>query len=320
MKKNVLLLETIAEAALEYLSDHANVYTAYDEASLIEAKGSVEIHGIITRGKGQINKALLESFPSVEVVARCGVGLDNVSVDEATARNIMVINAPGSNASTIAEHTLSLMLMAMRNMYESAWQVKQGNWNWRNQYSGDELSGKTLGIIGMGNIGQRVVKLGQAFGMNVIYWSRSAKDSDGVHVTIEELLQQSDIVSLHLPLTPETDQLIGAEQLNLMKPGSLLINTARAALIDHHALLKALDDNKLSGFAADVLPEEPPIADDPVVAHAKTIITPHSGSLTAATYQRMCLLTVQNVVAILNGAEPDPKSIFNREDLQKNNS
>lgn len=318
MKKNVLLLETIADEALEYLSKHVNIHTAYNDVSLKAAVDTLEIHAIITRGKGQINKALLEAFPALQLVARCGVGLDNVAVNEATARNIMVINAPGSNAATIAEHTLSLMLMLMRNMYESAQQVKQGNWNWRNQYSGDELNGKTLGIIGMGNIGQRVAKLGEAFGMNVIYWSRSAKDSTASLLTMDEVLRQSDVISLHLPLTPETDKLIGADQIQLMKPASLLINTARAALIDHHALLKALENDEIAGFAADVLPQEPPIKDDPIVNHPKTIVTPHSGSLTAATYQKMCFLTVQNVVAVLTGSEPDLNSIFNRADLQKN--
>ncbi|TCC96828.1 2-hydroxyacid dehydrogenase [Pedobacter psychroterrae] len=318
MKKNVLLLETIADEALGYLSKHVNVFTAYDEASLKTAVDTQEIHAIITRGKGQIDKALLEAFPAVKVVARCGVGLDNVAVNEATSRNVMVINAPGSNAATIAEHTFSLMLMLMRNMYESARQVKQGNWNWRNQYSGDELNGKTLGIIGMGNIGQRVAKLGEAFGMHVIYWSRSAKDSTASLLTMDEVLRQSDVISLHLPLTSETDKLIGADQIELMKPGSLLINTARAALIDHQVLLEALDNAKIAGFAADVLPEEPPLKDEPIINHPKTIITPHSGSLTAATYQKMCYLTVQNVVAVLTGNEPDQNSIFNRSDLQKN--
>ena len=318
MKKNVLLLETIADEALTYLSNHTNVFTAYDDASMKAAIAMQDIHAIITRGKGQIDKALLAAFPSLQVAARCGVGLDNVDVAEATARNIMVINAPGSNAATIAEHTLSLMLMLMRNMYESTHQVKQDNWNWRNQYSGDELNGKTLGIIGMGSIGQRVAKLGKAFGMNVIYWNRSEKGAAGRCLTIDEVLSQSDVISLHLPFTKETDNIIGEEQIALMKTGALLINTARAALIDHDALLKALNTNKISGFAADVLPEEPPRQDEPIVSHPRTIITPHSGSLTAATYQKMCMLTVQNVVAVLAGEEPDPKSIFNRADLRKN--
>jgi len=308
MKKNVLLLETIAEEALALLEENANVYQGYTEDGLNEVLGSVEIHAVITRGKGQINKHLMEACPNLQVVARCGVGLDNVDVAEATARKIRVVNAPGSNAATIAEHTLALMLMLMRNLYQSVERVKQNDWNWRNQYAGDELNGKTLGILGMGNIGKRVAKLGEAFGMKVLYWSRTAQD-----LPMEEVLKQSDIVSLHLPLTPQTNQIIGAAQLALMKPASFLINTARGALINHAALLDVLNANTIAGFAADVLPDEPPVENLSVVQHPHALITPHAASLTAATYQRMCLLTVKNVLAILGGEQADLNSIYNRE-------
>lgn len=308
MKKNVLLLETIAEEALALLEENANVYTGYTEGGLNEVLGSVEIHAVITRGKGQINKRLMEACPNLQVVARCGVGLDNVDVAEATARKIRVVNAPGSNAATIAEHTLALMLMLMRNLYRSVERVKQNDWNWRNQYAGDELNGKTLGILGMGNIGKRVAKLGEAFGMKVLYWSRTAQQ-----LPMDEILKQSDIVSLHLPLTPQTNEIIDAAQLALMKPASFLINTARGALINHAALLDALNANTIGGFAADVLPDEPPVENLSVVQHPHALITPHAASLTAATYQRMCLLTVKNVLAILGGEQADLNSIYNRE-------
>nr|WP_294871957.1 hydroxyacid dehydrogenase [uncultured Pedobacter sp.] len=317
MKKSVLLLETIADDALTILQDHVNVYTGYDDASLKSALENQEIQAVITRGKGQINKALMEAIPALRVAARCGVGLDNVDVQEATARNIMVINAPGSNAATIAEHTLSLMLMLIRNMYESVAQVKQDNWNWRNQYAGDELNGKTLGILGMGNIGKRVAKLGEAFGMNVLYWGRSPQDLPYSCLSLNEVLQQSDVVSLHLPFTKETGTIIGEEQLSLMKPNSLLINTARGALIDHEALLRALNEQRISGFAADVLPEEPPVPGFPILHHSRALVTPHSGSLTASTYRQMCVLTVKNVVAVLTGEKPDTKSVFNFSALNK---
>ena len=311
MKKSVLLLETIADDALTILQDHVNVFTGYDEASLKNVLENQDIHAVITRGKGQINKALMESIPTLQVAARCGVGLDNVDVQEATSRNIKVINAPGSNAATIAEHTLSLMLMLMRNMYESVAQVKRDNWNWRNKYAGDELNGKTLGILGMGNIGKRVAKLGEAFGMNVLYWSRSDQDLPYTYLSMNEVVEQSDVVSLHLPFTRETGTIIGEEQLALMKSNSLLINTARGALINHEALLKALNEQRILGFAADVLPEEPPVHGFPILHHSRALVTPHSGSLTASTYREMCVLTVKNVVAVLTGDKPDTKSIFN---------
>ena len=308
MKKNVLLLETIADEALALLEENANVFEGYTEGGLNEVLGRVEIHAAITRGKGQIDKHLMDGCPDLEVVARCGVGLDNVDVAEATARKIRVVNAPGSNAATIAEHTLALMLMLMRNLYQSIEKVKQHDWNWRNQYAGDELNGKTLGILGMGNIGKRVAKLGEAFGMKVLYWSRTAQN-----LPMDEILKQSDIVSLHLPLTPQTNEIIGAAQLALMKPTAFLINTARGALINHAALLDALNANTIAGFAADVLPDEPPVENLSIVQHPHTLITPHTASLTAATYQRMCLLTVKNVLAILGGGAAELNSVYNRE-------
>ncbi|WP_316816618.1 hydroxyacid dehydrogenase [Pedobacter nyackensis] len=315
MKKSVLLLETIADEALTILQEHVNVLPAYDDDALKDMLGRHEIHAVITRGKGQVNKALMEACPDLQVAARCGVGLDNVDVQEATARNIMVINAPGSNAATIAEHTLSLMLMLMRNLYESVAQVKQHNWNWRNQYSGDELNGKTLGILGLGNIGKRVARLGEAFGMNVLYWNRSVQNVPYTQLSMNEVLQQSDVVSLHLPFTSEIGTIIGEQQLALMKPNSLLINTARGALIDHDALVDALNERRISGFAADVLPEEPPAQNSPILNHSRSIITPHSGSLTASTYRQMCVLTAKNVVAVLTGNQPDTNSIFNFNSL-----
>ncbi|SDE13665.1 2-hydroxyacid dehydrogenase [Pedobacter soli] len=308
MKKNVLLLETIADEALALLEENANVFEGYTEDGLNEVLVRVEIHAAITRGKGQIDKHLMDGCPDLEVVARCGVGLDNVDVAEATARKIRVVNAPGSNAATIAEHTLALMLMLMRNLYQSVERVKQHDWNWRNQYAGDELNGKTLGILGMGNIGKRVAKLGEAFGMKVLYWSRTTQN-----LPMDEILKQSDVISLHLPLTQETNEIIGAAQLALIKPTAFLINTARGALINHAALLDALNANTIAGFAADVLPDEPPVENLSVVQHPHALITPHTASLTAATYQRMCLLTVKNVLAILGGGAAELNSVYNRD-------
>ncbi|NSL87168.1 phosphoglycerate dehydrogenase [Chitinophaga sp. Mgbs1] len=316
MRKNVLLLETVAEEALTVLQNNVNIFTGYDEASVTAALNNENIHAVITRGKGLINRPLMDACPHLEVVARCGVGLDNVDVAEATARKIMVINAPGSNAATMAEHTLSLMLMLMRNMYGSVFQVKQGNWNWRNQYAGDELNGKTLGVLGMGNIGKRVARLGEAFGMNVLYWSKSVQDLPYKYMDLEDVLRFSDVVSLHLPLNNETDNIMGEKQLGIMKTGSLLINTARGALIDHAALLQALNAGTIAGFAADVLPDEPPLQSMDIVRHPRSIITPHSASLTAATYRQICLLTINNVVAVLTGKTPEPGSVYNREALQ----
>ena len=314
MKKNVLLLETIAEEASQLLvSDPIiHILTAYGDKPLSEILKENDIHAVITRGKGQVNTALMVACPNLKVAARCGVGLDNVDVKEATARNIMVVNAPGSNADTIAEHTIALMLMLQRNLYLSINEVKTGNWNARNHFQGDELNGKTLGILGLGNIGKKVAKIAKAMGMNVIYWRKNEHDTPYKYLPFEEVLKQSDIISLHLPLVPETKLLINTTALALMKPTAILINTARGIIIDETALFQALQNKTIAGFGADVLTVEPPSLDNPLLSHPRALITAHVGSLTATTYTKMCVSTVKNVLAILNGHEPELESVFNR--------
>jgi D-3-phosphoglycerate dehydrogenase len=315
--KNILLLETIADEALALLTHAENIqiFTAYGDESLEKIMSENPIHAVITRGKGQVNKALMEACPDLQVAARCGVGLDNVDIKEATARKIKVVNAPGSNASTIAEHTLSLMLMLQRNLYQSINEVKSGNWEARNQFQGDELNGKTLGILGLGNIGKKVAKLADAFGMNVIYWSRTEVENTYKFVSFEEVISQSDIISIHLPYLPETHHLIGEKAFSLMQPHTILINTARGTIIDQDILYKKLDDKTIAGFGADVLATEPPSPNDPLLTHPKALITAHVGSLTATTYTKMCVSTVNNVLAILSGKEPQVESVFNRKEL-----
>lgn len=320
MRKKVLLLETIADEAMVLLNNAVSageieVFTAYGDTPLATLLQENAIDGVITRGKGQGNKQLMEACPSLQVIARCGVGLDNIDIKEATTRNIRVVNAPGSNSSTIAEHAITLMLMLQRNLYESARQVKAGNWEWRNQFVGDELHGKTLGVLGMGNIGKRVAKLGDAFSMNVVYWDKFPVQSGYQALSLEEVLRVSDIITLHLPLFEDTKNLIGEKELTLMRPHAMLINTARGALVDQKAVVNALNNGIIGGFGADVLVEEPPVPDEPLLNHPKTIITAHVGSLTATTYKNMCVSTVKNVLAILSGKAPQPESVFNRREL-----
>lgn len=316
MKKNVLLLETIDGEADRILRENAEVIDAITVSNPIEIAENHAIAAIVTRGKGQVNRKLMDACPDLAAVARCGVGLDNVDVEEATARNIKVIHAPGSNSDTIAEHALALMLMLMRNMYHSVDRVKAAEWNWRNRYVGDELSGKSLGILGMGNIGQRVARLADAFGMEIIYWDKYPVHSPFTSMPMHDVLRKADVVTLHVPLLKETENMIGAEELGLMQPHACLINTARGGLIDQQALTKAFESESLAGFAADVLAEEPPGSDEPLLAHPNVLITPHTGSLTTTTYRNMCLSTVNNVIAVLDDREPDPGSVFNRKQLQ----
>lgn len=308
--KNILLLETISEEADRLLRANARVLDAPSPFAGGEIAAKEPVHAIITRGKGDVNEALIRQCPDLEVIARCGVGLDNVNVDVAARQGVKVVFAPGSNADTVAEHTLALMLCLQRNLYHTFYAVKNRKWDFRNTYAGDEIRGKTLGILGMGNIGKKVARLGEAFGMNVVYSSASNQEVPYPILSFDELLRRSDIISLHLPLTTETRHLIDRNAFEKMKPNALLINTARGAVIDQAALTEALKNNRIGGFGADVLTTEPPSEDDPLPGLPNVLITPHSASLTARTYHEMCEVTVKNTLALLAGKPVDDRFIF----------
>ena len=317
MVNTVLLLETLAEEAMQLLEDAKDitVLTCFDEKTLQDHIKNKRIDAIITRGKGQVRGSLMDSIPNLKVISRCGVGLDNIDVVEATKRGVKVVNAPNSNANTIAEHTISLILLLQRNLYNAITMVKEGRWKERGTYVGDEVNRKTLGILGLGNIGKKVAKIADALGMKVIYWSAQKEDVPYSFQSLDTVLQTSDCISLHLPLTPETENLIDAKALAKMKPTALLINTARGKIIDQNALSEALRNNRLGGFAADVLATEPPSAMEPLIKHPNTYITAHVGSLTDTTYTQMCVMTVENTLAILWGKEPMENCIFNLNEL-----
>lgn len=312
---HVLLLETIEDESFELLKNEKDIQLHLAWEGMPAADILEGIDAVITRGIGQVNRALYDACPKMKVAARCGVGLDNVDVAEASKRGIRVINAPGSNASTVAEHTISLMLTIMRNLFEALSAVKNGQWASRSTFKSDELNGKTLGIIGLGNIGLKVANIAAAFGMKVIYWSPSKKEVPYLLVDKETLFRSADIISLHLPLNAETKDIIDEEVFNKMKRGAILINTARGALVNRDALLSALDTGKLAGYGADVPFSPPPTADDALISHPKSFITAHVSSLTATTYKNMCLSTVKNVLAVLHGQTPDPYCIFNATSL-----
>ena len=312
---HVLLLETIEDESFELLKNEKDIQLHLAWEGMPAANILEKIDAVITRGIGQVNRALYDACPKMKVAARCGVGLDNVDVAEASKRGIRVINAPGSNASTVAEHTISLMLTIQRNLFEALSAVKNGQWASRSSFKSDELNGKTLGIIGLGNIGLKVANIAAAFGMKVIYWSPSKKEVPYLLVDKETLFRSADFISLHLPLNAETKDIIDEEVFNKMKRGAILINTARGALVNRDALLSALDTGKLAGYGADVPFSPPPTADDALISHPKSFITAHVSSLTATTYKNMCLSTVKNVLAVLHGQTPDPYCIFNATSL-----
>lgn len=313
--KNVLLLENLTPDTEQFLGNHAQVFMASSPTTGGIIAAAHPVHAIITRGLGAVNADLIRQCEGLQVIARAGVGLDNVDVLAASNLGIKVINAPGSNADTVAEHTLSLMLALQRHLYPCLVAVKQHQWDYRKRYKGDEIRGKILGILGMGNIGQRVARLAVAFGMEVWYASEKPADVPYELVSFKKLLAQADIISLHLPLTPQTKNLLNRASISQLQPHTLIVNTSRGEVIDQQALTEALMEKRIGGFAADVLTQEPPSVDDVLLKLDNVLITPHAASLTARTYHDMCLLTVKNTLALLDGEDIDEKFIFNRDDL-----
>lgn len=271
-----------------------------------------EVEAILTRGRGRITEALLRACPRLKAIARAGVGLDNIDTKAAQQMGIPVIFAPGGNAETVAEHTMALILDLVRGVTRQAIAVAAGRWEERARYQANEIRGLTLGVLGFGNIGQRVARLAHVFGMRVIVMVREGRTVEVpfVAMPLPALLAEADVVTLHLPLSPQTQSLLSDAQFAAMKRGAMLVNTARGALIDGVALRAAIASGQLGGFAADVLEVEPPQPDDALLRSDRVVLTPHTASLTARTYRAMCSSTATNICAILRGAAPDPNSVY----------
>lgn len=243
----------------------------------------------------------------LKVVSRYGVGYDRVDLAAATAKNVVVTYTPGGNTNAVAELTLGFMLALARNLPRQDRQMRRADWS---LLKGRELAGKTLGILGLGRIGQRVAQLGFAFGMSVIFYDPNPPPQDVLEKlnahssSVDQLLADSEIVSLHLPLTGDTRNLISRERLARMRPGSFLVNTARGGIVDEYALFEALQSGHLAGAAFDAFAVEPPEG-SPLLALENFISTPHIGSSTAETTLRMGLMASQNALAVLNGKRPE---------------
>ncbi len=306
---SVLLLESLhPEAEALLAAEHEVVRAAEPNAPDCEFAA---VRAILTRGRGRITEALLRRCPALRAIARAGVGLDNLDTAAARHLGIPVVFAPGGNAATVAEHTLALLLDLARGITRQAVQVAAGRWEDRRHYQGNEIRGLTLGVLGFGNIGQRVAKLADAFGMQVLVLAhRRPVQEPFAAASLDEVLARADAVTLHLPLNPATKGLLGRREFAAMKPGALLVNTARGALLDGEALRDALASGRLGGFAADVLEHEPPAADDALLRSDRVLLTPHTASLTGLTYRAMCVDTARNVLAILRGDPPAPGSVF----------
>jgi D-3-phosphoglycerate dehydrogenase len=276
-----------------------------------EARYAAELQGAagILLRPGYITPTLLDRLPDLKVVAVHGAGVDQVDVEACTLRGVQVTNAPGANADAVAELTLGLMLALARRLTESAGRVQSGRVWGEARHTGSELRGKTLGLIGIGQIGRRVAALAKAFGMKVVAYDPGVP-SDQVRARgarplgLEKLLAAADYVSLHVPAMPATHRLIGARTLRLMKPGAFLVNAARGPLVDEAALVKALKAGKLAGAALDVLDGEPPDRRSAIFEAPNVILTPHMGGSTHECLETIAHTAATDIARVLSGRAP----------------
>lgn len=289
----VVIADRVAASGLELLEREPQIEVVMTAGQSPEhlTRAMARAHALIVRSDTHVTDELMASAPHLVVIGRAGIGVDTIDVAAATHRGIAVLNAPGANTVSAAEHAIALLLAAVRRIPAAHDSMRRGEWD-RKPFAGTELRGKTLGIVGLGRIGRHVAGVARAFGMTVVahdpFLPAERAQAIGVPLLpLDELLERSDVVTLHLPLTNETRHLIGCEQLTSMKPGALLINTARGALVDEAALLDALKNGKLGGAALDVFEPEPLAADSPLRSAERVLLTPHLAASTSEAQERV---------------------------------
>ena len=300
----VLVAEPLGQAGIDRLriEHQVDVKTGLARADFLAALPDYE--ALIVRSGIKVDAAAISAGARLKVVGRAGVGVDNIDVPAATAAGIAVVNAPTANTLAAAEHTLALILALARNVAAADVSVRHGEWR-RADFMGSELSGKTLGIIGLGRVGIAVADRARAFEMNLVgndpIISFAVADAHGVRlVELDPLLEQADVVTLHVPLVAATRGLIDAGRLALMKPGALLVNVARGGIVDEAALADALVGDRLGGAAVDVFEQEP-LRESPLLSAPRTVLTPHLGASTAEAQDRASLEVVEGVLDVLAG-------------------
>lgn len=283
--------------------------TVYDHTTPEQLAERISDAEIIFTNKVKMPADAFESAPRLKLISVLATGYDVIDLSAARNHNVTVCNVPSYSAAFTAQTAIALLMELTHHVKEHSDAVRAGAWSAQKYFSFwktplVELDGKVLLLVGTGNIGSRVGKIANAFGMNVLAAQlpgRESSKSTFERIPLEEGLAQADVISLHCPLTDQTHQLINTQTLSLMKKSALLINTARGALIDEGALAQALEQNTIAGYAADVLDGEPPRADNPLLNVKNTIITPHLGWASLECRQRLLNVSVENAKAFLNG-------------------
>jgi len=309
-KYKVLICDPIASEAIDLLKKHGFEVSFVESPSPQElAKIIGEYHAIIVRSATKVTREVIDQANNLKIIARAGSGLDNVDVEYAKSKGIVVVNSPEALATAVAELVFGLMICLVRGIHLGWKGLCEGKWL-KKKLLGMELKGKTLGVIGLGSVGSEVCRIAKGFQMKVIGYRRHRLEETcralGIEPAknIENLIKQSDIITLHVPLTKETYHLIDEDMFKIMKRGAYIINTSRAEVIDGKALLRALDEGIVAGAALDVFTKEPPVEDWEIklVNHPKVIATPHIGSMTREAQRRAGVTIVQKIISILEQA------------------
>ncbi|MFK7606750.1 MULTISPECIES: D-glycerate dehydrogenase [unclassified Pseudomonas] len=314
LKKHVVLYKKLSDALMQRLEEHANV-TLIEK---LDAQGLDQLRAALPHAQGllgaslKLDATLLDLAPRLEAIASVSVGVDNYDINYLSERKILLTNTPDVLTETTADTGFALILASARRVVELANLVRNGHWkkNVGPEHFGTDVHGKTLGIIGMGRIGEALAQRGHfGFGMPVIYHSNSPKPAvearfNAQYRSLEELLQQADFVCLTLPLTPQTENLMGAEQFALMRPESIFINISRGKVVDELALINALQQGQIRGAGLDVFVREPLEPTSPLLQLDNVVATPHIGSATFETREAMARCAVDNLLAALAGTRP----------------
>lgn len=301
----VLVADPIAKEGIDRLRREVevDVATGLSAPQLIERIGVYE--GLIVRSETRVTADVIAAGKSLKVIGRAGVGVDNIDVEAATERGILVVNSPGGNTIAAAEHTIAMLLALSRNIAQANASLRSGRWE-RAGFIGVEVLNKTIGIIGLGRIGSEVARRAQGLMMKVVaydpFLSADVAAKQGIEMlSLDELLARADYVTLHVPLTADTHHLIGARELALMKPGARLINVARGGIVDEGALCEALARGHLAGAALDVFETEPLSPDSPLLSLPNVVVTPHLGASTREAQVNVAIEVAEEMLLALRG-------------------
>lgn len=297
----------------EFLKQHAEVkkFAAFNESEICDYLRNNKVDGIILRAPARITPAILDSCNQVKAISGAGVGLDNIDVGYATEKGIPVLHAPKLNSTATAEHAVGLLLAIMKKTAYFDRETRSGNFQSRDGAYTHELEGKQLGLVGFGSIAQKAARiLVHGFGMRAVAYVRNindekqqAADRIGVELTtsLEKVFSESDAVSLHIPLTKETEKLVDNRLLSLMKKNAVLINTARGGVINELDLAQALNQNQILGAGVDVFADEPPHADHPFFQSEQVTMSPHIGGISLEAARQTSTLIAENLLRVING-------------------